>query len=144
MKQVIIILGFLFITAGKSIAADPSVSSEVLKSFQTTFAAAKEVSWSQAEGFYIASFQLNGKKKHAYYNQSAELVVVAEPISMNQLTDELQANISERFSHAFVREVYKLKDNAGIRYYAVLETEKEKIIVNASGDVWEVAKRSKK
>lgn len=144
MKQVIIILAFLAMALSKSFAADPAVSNDVLKSFQSTFSAAKEVSWSQAEGFYIASFFLNGKKKYAYYNQSGELVVVVEPITMNQLSVELQADIIEQFSYAYVREVYKMKDNSGVRYYAVLETEKEKLIVNATGDVWEVAKKSKK
>ena len=144
MKQVLIVLSILVMAFSKSVAADPSVSNEVMKSFQAAFATAKEVSWSQADGFYVVSFQLNGKKKYAYYNQSAELVVVAEPINIHQLTDELQADIIQRFTNAHLRELYKMKDSSGIRYYAVLETEKDKIIVNAIDDVWKVAKRTRK
>ena len=143
MKQVILILSIVTLSLTKSFAADP-VSTFLEKTFNSKFSNAKEVSWSQANGYSIAAFTLDGKRKYAYYNQAAELVVVAEGITLQQLSEDQRANLEENFSGYSVKEAYKMKNDEGTRYYIVVENEKEIIILNSVSADWDVVKKTKK
>ena len=143
MKQVILILSLITLTFCKSFASDP-VSTLVQKNFNAKFSGATDVSWSQANGYAVAAFSQDGKRKYAYYNQSADLVVVAEAIQLQQLSEDQRSNLDENFSDYTVKEAYKMKNEDGIRYYLVLENKKESIILNGVSAEWEIVKRTKK
>lgn len=144
MKKIVITLSLMLAAIAQSFAADPNVSASLKKEFESRFARAKEVSWSQAGGFSVASFTQYGKKLFAYFNSNNELVVVAEPITMQMLPEEAFASLVEDHADYTIVEVYKMKSDDGVRYHAVLENGKEKMIVESGGETWMVAKRTKK
>ena len=143
MKRIIITLGLFALTISQSFAADPTVSTAVVKSFEARFANATDVSWSEADGYAIAAFTQNGVRRYAYYNQAAELVVVAQPITIRQLSEDLQFSLEENFSGYEVNELYKMKNEDGTRYYGVLKNKKESIIINGVSGEWEIVKKVK-
>lgn len=141
MKQVILILSLFVLAITKSFAADP-VSSAVEKTFQSKFAGATDVKWSEANGYTVANFVQEGKKKFAYFTSGGELVVVAEPI--HQLSADQQESLEESFRGYTITEAYKMKSNEGTRFYLVIENQKESLILNNTAGGWEVVKRNKK
>jgi hypothetical protein len=144
MKKIVITLSLMLAVIAQSFAADPTVSASLQKEFEARFARAKDVSWSQAEGFSVAAFTQYGKKLFAYFNSSNELVVVAEPINLQMLPEEALASLVEEHPDYTIAEVYKMRSDDGVRYHAVLKNEKEKVFVTSTGKQWAVAKRIKK
>lgn len=144
MKQVFIIISLFVVTTVRSYAADPNVSATIEQAFKSTFLKAENVSWATEKDFTVASFTIAGKKQFAYYNQLAELVVVAEPLTLRQLPISLEEGLSDNFSDCTPIELYKMKNDEGIRYYAVLVSAKEKLFVSWNGGEWQIAKSTKK
>jgi hypothetical protein len=144
MKKIIITLSLMVAVLAQSFATEPGVTASTQKAFESQFARAKDVSWSQSGEFVIASFTQYGKKLYAYYNQSSELVVVAEPITLQALPAEMFVSLVEGHPDYIVSEVYKMKSDDGVRYHAVIENAKEKVFVNNSGEGWSITKKTKK
>jgi hypothetical protein len=144
MKKIIIILSLFIVSINQSFATEPNVSSAIVKEFELRFNRAKDVSWSVTHDFVVASFTQYGKKLSAYFNQSAQLVVVAEPITVQLLPAELFISLVENHPTHTISEVFKMKSDEGVRYYAVLETKSEKLYVNNNGNEWSIAKKIKK
>ncbi len=144
MKQLFIILSLFISSVMSSYAADPNVSASIEQAFKSKFTKAENVSWAIEKDFTIATFTLSGKKQIAYFNYAAELIVVAEPLTLRQLPISLEEALADNFSNSTPIELYKMKNDDGVRYYAVLVSAKEKLFVNWNGDEWQIAKSIKK
>jgi len=144
MKQLLFIISFFALLSHKSIAAETTIPSTILHSFYSSFAEAKDVSWEQKDELTVASFYLDGIKKYAYYSEAAELLVVAENITLAQLPASLHAQLQEKFGKYTISEAFKIKGVHGMRYSVILESVKEKVFLSSADGDWEVAKRTRK
>jgi hypothetical protein len=145
MKRIIITLTIVFtLAATYSFASDVKVSSTIMQSFKARFADAENVSWSVTNGFYVAEFTSEDKKQYAYFNPAGELTVVAEPLTVNQLTKKQQSNLRKNYGDYSVIDVYKLTDNDDVKYFAVVENASKKIILKTTTSTWDVLQSSAK
>jgi hypothetical protein len=145
MKRIIITLTLVFtLAATYSFASDVKVSSVIMQSFKARFADAENVSWSVTNGFYVAEFTSEDKKQYAYFNPAGDLTVIAEPLTVNQLTKKQQANLHKNYGSYTVVDVYKLTDNDDVKYFAVVEDSSKKIILKTSSSSWDVLQSSNK
>jgi hypothetical protein len=145
MKRIIITLTLVFtLAATYSFASDVKVSSTIMQSFKARFADAENVSWSVTNGFYVAEFTSEDKKQYAYFNPAGELTVVAEPLTVNQLTKKQQSNLRKNYGDYSVIDVYKLTDNDDVKYFAVVENASKKIILKTTTSTWDVLQSSAK
>jgi hypothetical protein len=95
-------------------------------------------------GFYVAEFTSEDKKQYAYFNPAGDLTVIAEPLTVNQLTKKQQANLHKNYGSYTVVDVYKLTDNDDVKYFAVVEDSSKKIILKTSSSSWDVLQSSNK
>jgi hypothetical protein len=145
MKRIIITLTLVFtLAATYSFASDVKVSSVIMQSFKARFADAENVSWSVTNGFYVAEFTSEDKKQYAYFNPAGDLTVIAEPLTVNQLSKKQQANLHKNYGSYTVVDVYKLTDNDDVKYFAVVEDSSKKIILKTSSSSWDVLQSSNK
>jgi hypothetical protein len=146
MKRIIITLSVLFTLAvtTTAFASEVKVSSSVMQAFKARFADAENITWSQANGFTIAEFTLEETKQFAYFNGAGELTVVAQPLTMKQLSKAQQTGLHKNYAGYTVVDIYQLEDNEEIKYYAVVENDSKKIILSTSTSKWEVVKSTNK
>lgn len=115
-----------------------------MQSFKARFADAENVSWSVTNGFYVAEFTTEDKKQYAYFNAEGDLTVIAEPLTVNQLSKKQQANLHKNYSNYNVVDVYKLTDNEDVKYFVVVEDSSKKIILKTTTSTWDVLQASNK
>ena len=145
MKRIILALTMaLTFATTYSFAGEVKVSGSILQDFKTRFLDAEDLSWSQANGFTIAQFTIDGEKQFAYYNTAGDLTVVAQPLTFRQLSKGLQANLSKNYKDYSVTDVYRLEDSNDAKYYVVVENSTKKIILKATSNRWDVVKTTNK
>lgn len=144
MKHILFAVAFFASIVTKSNATDTPIPSPVLYSFYGSFANAQDVSWEQNGRLTVASFTLQGQKKFAYFNEAARLVIVAEPITVNELPADLQASLRDNYGRYTVSDAFKLKSAHVTTYSIVLVSVWEKLFLRNSNDGWEVVKSTTK
>lgn len=144
MKHILLIFYFVIIISGRSHANDKPIPTPMLHSFYSTFTDAQDVRWEQSGKLTLASFILHGKKKFAYYNDLSELIIVADPIALEELPETLRESVHKSFGRYMISEIFKLKDAQGISYHIILASPKEKLFVKSNGRNWEVEKDVRK
>jgi hypothetical protein len=145
MKRIIITLSVFFTLAvTTAFASEVKVSSAVMQAFKARFADAENVSWSQANGFTIAEFTLEDTKQFAYFNQAGDLTVVAQPVTLKQLSKAQQADLLKNYAGYRIVDIYQLEDSEEIKFYAVVENDAKKIILNTTTSRWSVVKTTNK
>src|SRR5215203_2690743 len=96
---------FISVFTKSSFANDGIVNPEVLRSFQSTFAAAKNADWSHLEGFYKVQFALNGQSITAFYKLDGTMAALTRNISFFQLPVSLQASIKNDYKNYWISEM---------------------------------------
>jgi hypothetical protein len=145
MKKILVTLAVTIITLS-SFAGEVKVSSKVLDAFQTEFAAATDVTWSEGNNFYKAAFLFNGQHVSAFYNMEGELIGTTRYISSLDLPIGLQANLKKSYANYWISDLFEVSNSEGISYYITVENADNKIVLkSAIGDAnWKVYKKSTK
>jgi len=145
MKRIIITLSaFFMLLSTYSFASDVKVSNTVMQAFKARFTDAENVSWSQANDFTVAEFTVDEKKQYAYFNNAGELTVLAESLTVKQLSKSQQANLHKTYGNYAIVDIYRLEDSEGVKYYAVVEDSAKKIILSTTTNKWDVVKTTNK
>ncbi|HUQ96604.1 MAG TPA: hypothetical protein VM010_02995 [Chitinophagaceae bacterium] len=145
MKPILIAALLLIGTVTKSFAHEGrSVEPVVLKSFQTTFANAKEVDWSTAEDLYKAVFFLNGQYITAYYHADGTMQALIRHISASALPVILQTALKNDHKDKWVSDVLEVTSDGGVQYYTTLENADAKVILKSSSTVWNTYQKVRK
>lgn len=134
MKPLFIALALLASVFTKtSFAADPDVAPVVLKSFETQFVQAKEVTWSYTSGLYKAVFFLNNQQVVAYYDGDGLMVAVTRNITSLQLPLALQVSLkNECAENQWIADLFEVTSENGVEYFATLQTADTKEVLKAS------------
>ena len=145
MKSLLIaitILATLFTQT--SSATERDVTPTVLKSFQTTFATAKDVAWTAGDHMYKAHFEFNAQVVTAFYSLEGNLLAVTRNITTHQLPMTLQTDLKKGNENAWVSNLFEITNDEGTAYYATLETADSKVVLKSNGQSWTTFSKSKK
>ncbi len=71
-------------SSAKSVKAE-NVTRKVSLAFQSEFAKAENVNWSQLEDFYFVAFELNEKRFDAAFSEEGEFIAISRKIPIEQL-----------------------------------------------------------
>jgi len=140
MKRIIVLFAFLMLATFSGFANDVKVSPAVRQAFKAKFTGAENVTWSEVNEFTVAAFTLDDIKQYAYFNNAGELTVLAQPLTLKQLSKKQQANLQNDYNNYAIVDLYKTDDSEEVRYYAVIENETQRIILSTTLAKWEVVK----
>lgn len=133
MKPLFILLTTLSSFFAQAKPGPQEVTPAALKSFEHTFAQAREVSWSTIDNMYKVSFQVAGQYASAYYSASGNLMVVTRNISSLQLPVVLLAGLKKDHGHQWISDLVEVSDEGGTYYYVTLEDAAQKLILKSEG-----------
>src|SRR5215217_6332016 len=113
-----------------------AIAPEVLKSFQSTFAAAKDADWSVTQNMYKVQFALNEQHITAFYNQDGSMAALTRNISPLQLPVSLQASLKNNYKGYWIAELFELSNDDGVQYYVTLENADGKLVLKSTAATW--------
>lgn len=146
MKRLFLTLSICALITVSALANDEKISNNAINSFQSSFVGATNVTWSQVNDLYVASFSLNDQKAAAYYNIQGELVATGRYVTSEQLPITLLASLQPKAKgYATTGFMEITKQDEGTVYYANLESEKESLVLKSSSiNSWSVHKKTRK
>lgn len=145
MKSLLIAITFLAtLSTQPSFATKRDVTPSVLKSFQTTFATAKDVAWSTGDNLYKAQFEFNAQVVTAFYTTEGNLLAVSRNITSHQLPMSLQTDLKKSQQNAWISSLFEITNDEGTSYYATLETADSKLVLKSNGQSWSTYSKTKK
>ncbi len=135
MKPLFILLTVIASLFTKTSSANDDVTNTaVLKSFQSSFANAKEIDWSLTKSFYKASFTLDGLHINAYYNSDGSLMAMTRNITSSQLPIALQTIIKKEYSAFWISDLFEIANEEGTSYYITLENADTKLVLKSTNN----------
>lgn len=87
----------VFKLANVKVVSAGNVNNSVTRAFKEKYANAENVSWTQAENFYFASFALKENKFSVAYSDAGEFIAVSRKLNMNQIPMAAEESIKEQF-----------------------------------------------
>jgi len=123
MKKLTMIFSVLAIMAGTSAFANSGekVSKTVQTAFQKNFSGAVNVTWDVSDEFYFASFELNGKKTDAAYNEKGELLGYSKRIGLSDLPLSISESLKKGYpGYAILNTVTEIEYEGQTFYYATV------------------------
>ena len=144
MKKIMMTLAIALSTVC-AFAGEEKVAPRVLDAFNNEFSTAKEVEWTVASDYYMATFTYNGGHVFAYYNTDGNLLGLTRYITPDLLSMNLQNSLKKNYSDFWVSDLFEVAKNGGTDYYITLENADRKVVLHsASGKDWEFFKKVKK
>lgn len=125
------VVSSFFATTSK--ANNEIVTPAAVKSFNRSFAGAREVVWTQESDLYKVSFQVSGQYAHAFYDAQGQMVVITRNISPLQLPVVLLASVKMNYSQQWISDLIEVSDDSGTYYYLTLEDANQRVILKSEG-----------
>jgi hypothetical protein len=146
MKTVVIAFTLLASVFTKSSFANDgtAVAPEVLKAFQSTFAAAKNANWSLSSEFYKVEFALNDQHVTAFYKEDGTMTSITRYISSLKLPVNLQTALINEYKAYWISELFELSNDEGAQYYVTLENADTKTVLRSSAGTWSLFQKDRK
>lgn len=132
MKKICSLFIGMFALLAASFANGPEIAQPVLRSFRSSFAEAKEVTWTEGSAYYTATFQLYGKTVTAFYHADGELMAVTRNMAVTELPTALRSAL-KAISGRWITEIFQVSTSFGTTCYAVLENADSKWILQSRG-----------
>ncbi len=133
--------------AGSAFAADvktSSVNTKVKNSFYEEFSDAKNVEWSVKDGYVKATFELDGKKVEAFYQQNGESIGTSTPITLDKLPSSTKRYLGKKYYGYTFYESIQFDTPVETAYFLSGENEKEKVILKVERGTISIVTRSAK
>lgn len=144
MKKIIVALALVF-TISSAFAKDVTITKEVLKSFNSNFSHAKEITWTITDTYYKAAFTLNEQNVFAFFNYEGEYLGLTRYISTFQLPLNLQSNLKRHYSQKWITDLFEVTNDEGTAYYITVEDGNAKFVLQSTpGGNWHLFKKVKK
>ena len=132
MKKMMLTLAIIVSTVS-AFAGEEKVAPKVLDAFKSEFNTAKEVEWTVASTYYMATFTYNDKYVFAYYNEDGVLLGLTHYISSAELPMSLQSSLKKAYNDYWVSDLFEVAKNGTTNYYITLENADKKIVLQSSG-----------
>ena len=144
MKKMILALALVF-TISSAFASDVTVTKQVLKSFNSNFSNAMDITWTETDTYYKAAFTLNDQKVFAFFTLDGEYLGLTRYISSLQLPLNLHSNLKKHYSQKWITDLFEVANDEGTTYYITVEDADTKLVLKSTpGSEWHVYKKSEK
>lgn len=130
--------------AQTSQAADPELTSRIIRAFNTSFTDAENAQWSEAGDLLKVTFTVHDKSMFAFYNTQGEMVVNGKYMTVKQLPKATQKRLAEAAKGYKITEVFEVSDEQDSRYYATVDNGTEEKIIVSTGGKWNTFKKTSK
>jgi hypothetical protein len=146
MKKLMMLALVLTTIAGTAFSRNPTdVNARVLKTFNSDFTRAENVTWEAKKDFYKATFSNAGQIMFAYYNEDGEQIAVTRNLKVSQLPITLSSSIHKDFKQYWLTDLFEVAAKGETAYYATIQDAKHVIVLKADGTTaWRVFKKDKK
>jgi hypothetical protein len=137
MKKIILSLAFAtaILTSAFAAPTDKDPGSAVRKSFSKEFSNIKEVKWEElnTSGVFLATFAFNNEQLQAFFTEEGEFLGTTRQISVEQLPIMVLKEMAKQYTGARIASVYEYSLTDGLSYYITVVTEKNSLIIKATG-----------
>ena len=146
MKKIFVMLAAAFITASAWASPSPIENEKAQEAFKKEFSEAKEVSWTQKDGYYLVSFKLNNDWMLAWYSDNGDLQAMQRSIQPSQMTYLSAKTVEELAANKTLLNVAEISKEGEQFYLVKIDDEKCECVykVFASGDYTRISKTKKK
>ncbi len=125
----------VFKVANVKAVSAANVTKSVIRAFNARYAAAKDVTWTQAESFFFATFDLQQGNFSAAFNEEGEFIAVARKLSFDQVSMAAAEAIREQYKDFIippsVNEIVLLGET---NYYLTVENKNAYLQLKCSPD----------
>lgn len=143
MKQMIVTL-VIALSSFSAVAGEGNVNQKVLDAFKTEFATATEVTWTEGDNFYKATFNYNGKYVFAYYDANAELLGMTRYLSPVDLPLFLQNGLKKNYEGYWISDLFEVAKSERTNYYITIENADTKLVLKSEDNSWSTFSNPKK
>lgn len=143
MKKIIVTL-VIALSSLSVFAGEGTVNQKVLDAFKTEFTTATEVSWTQGDNYFKATFNYNGKYVFAYYDANGELLGMTRYISPVDLPLSLQSSLKKNYEGYWISDLFEAAKNNSTNYYVTIENADTKIVLKSEDNSWTNFSKTKK
>ncbi len=123
MKRMIY-LAVLFAGLSASAATPPEISQKVLKAFNETFAAAKDVVWQELDNNCQATFKQSEMKIRAMYDNEGNLLKTIRYYGGTNLPPNILAGLNKKYNGKEIFGVTEVTSDSEVSYQITLKDEK--------------------
>lgn len=146
MKKVFAMLFAVVIAASAWASPSPVENEKVMAAFEKQFADATNVTWTEKQGYYLASFKLNNDRMLAWYTPEGEIEAVHRSIQLKQMTYLAAEAVTELTKDKQILNIAEISKQGELFY--LVKTDDPKCFslykVSASGDYTRISKTKKK
>ncbi len=143
MKKAIFSLFAALVLTVSAFASDNVNNRLILQNFYTDFSNAQHVSWVVKNEFTKATFEMDGQKMEAFYNDNGDLIASSATVSANNLPKQLVQKIADKLKGYTMKEAIMLTAGQETNYYISLSDGTRTFIVksNLEGSSFEVSRK---
>ena len=146
MKKVFVMLFAVVIAASALASPSPVENEKVIAAFEKQFAEATQVSWTEKDGYFMASFKLNDDRMLAWYTPDGEVEAVHRSIQLKQMTFLAAGAVTGLAKDKQILNIAEISKQGELFY--LVKTDEAKCFglykVSASGDYTKISKTKKK
>lgn len=125
-------------------AAEPKLTSSVVRAFEGSFSEAENAQWSPVGDLLKVTFTLHDHSMFAFYNTGGELVVNGKYLTVKQLPKDARKKLAEEAKGYKITEVFEISDGLDSKYYATLVNATEEKVMVSMGGKWSTFKTTSK
>lgn len=148
MKKVFVMLFAVVIAASAwaSPSPTPVENEKVLAAFEKQFGEAKDVNWTEKQGYFLVSFKLNNDRMLAWYTAEGEVEAVQRSVQTSQLTFLAAETVEKLIQDKALITLAEISKQGELFYLAKIDDEKCVSIykIYASGDYYRISKTKNK
>lgn len=123
MKKILAIAAICFLGAFTAVHAAPT--EKVLAAFSKTFNSARDISWTEFDNRYEATFRQNEVSFRVLYDAEGNVLKSMRYYSGQNLPIILQSKLAKKFPSKTIFGVTEVTTENEVSYFVVLEDEKE-------------------
>ena len=146
MKKVFAMLFAVVIAAAVWASPSPAENEKVMAAFEKQFADATHVTWTENNGYFLASFKLNNDRMLAWYTADGEVEAVHRSIQQSQMTFLASEAVTELTKDKQILNIAEISKQGELFY--LVKTDEPKCFavykISASGDYARISKTKKK
>ncbi|MFY7840108.1 MAG: hypothetical protein ACOVP7_07510 [Lacibacter sp.] len=146
MKKIFVMLTAVVITASAWASPSPKENEKAKEAFQKEFSTAKEVNWTQKDGYYLVSFKFNNDWMTAWYTDDGQLQATQRSIQPSQMTFLATKKVEELGANKTVLNIAEISKEGELFYLVKIDDDKCVSVYKmyASGEYSRISKTKKK
>jgi hypothetical protein len=145
MKKLFIAALLTLTVATSAFASDEKgLNANLLQDFEAQFESAENVKWNTSSKYIKASFEVDGKKRDAYYSLDGEFIGSSRKITLEDLPVQAKRTFAKRYSDYTVKEAIKFDGAEETAFFVSAENEKQSVVLKITSAGVSVFKKTNK